>query len=432
MRRTLLAVLIVLGCFTFAPSASAQQPVLSGGKGTPLKNFPIYPVGARPLGMGGAFIALADDVSATYWNPAGLAYLPRPELTLQGMFIDYEFERPFSGSYQTDLGTGATTNNLEYRTYSESKVAPSLVGFVYPNRILPFGISIARTVDYTEEWTSENIQLTGAPFRPLVVEGEVAATNVNFSFARSLSPTWNLGINLKYTFFEFRTSGVQFSDQATFVWDLESSGGGFSFDIGTIVEVSPSVSLGMVFRWGEQINYDERFFNSTEMPVFEELKEFPSKLGLGVTWFIIPELTLNGDVYYVRNSRLAEHINLPAYTDGEDRLELSDGIEAHVGVEWVYNFGDVHNIALRGGAYYEPSYFVTYERSDSLEPEDVSFEDQLEILFPEGDDLFHITAGFGYGVEMGRGHSLGFDIAVNFADEISQYIFAIQYYIGGS
>ena len=29
-------------------------------------------VGARPRGMGGAFVAVADDASATWWNPAGL------------------------------------------------------------------------------------------------------------------------------------------------------------------------------------------------------------------------------------------------------------------------------------------------------------------------------------------------------------------------
>ena len=29
-------------------------------------------VGIRALGMGGAFVAVADDASATYWNPAGL------------------------------------------------------------------------------------------------------------------------------------------------------------------------------------------------------------------------------------------------------------------------------------------------------------------------------------------------------------------------
>src|SRR5437763_281076 len=31
------------------------------------------PVGARATGMGGAFTAVADDGSAAFWNPAGLA-----------------------------------------------------------------------------------------------------------------------------------------------------------------------------------------------------------------------------------------------------------------------------------------------------------------------------------------------------------------------
>jgi long-chain fatty acid transport protein len=30
-------------------------------------------VGTRAAGMGGAFVGVADDASAIYWNPAGLA-----------------------------------------------------------------------------------------------------------------------------------------------------------------------------------------------------------------------------------------------------------------------------------------------------------------------------------------------------------------------
>ena len=38
--------------------------------------------GARAAGMGDAFVALADDATATYWNPAGLAAVERTQFTL--------------------------------------------------------------------------------------------------------------------------------------------------------------------------------------------------------------------------------------------------------------------------------------------------------------------------------------------------------------
>ena len=38
-------------------------------------------VGARPLGMGGAFTAIADNADAPYWNPAGLGTMDKNEIT---------------------------------------------------------------------------------------------------------------------------------------------------------------------------------------------------------------------------------------------------------------------------------------------------------------------------------------------------------------
>ena len=68
---------------------------LYAGPGTTGASFLKIGLGARAAGMGEAFVAVADDVSAIYWNPAGLSFLTNREATfvhnswLQG--INYEY-----------------------------------------------------------------------------------------------------------------------------------------------------------------------------------------------------------------------------------------------------------------------------------------------------------------------------------------------------
>src|SRR6266498_4069484 len=50
-------------------------------------------LGVRALGMGGAFVAVADDATATYWNPAGL-----PTAGIVSVTVD----RSWQGSGQPD------------------------------------------------------------------------------------------------------------------------------------------------------------------------------------------------------------------------------------------------------------------------------------------------------------------------------------------
>ena len=49
--------------------------------GTTGATFLKIEAGARPVAMGGAFVAVADDANTTYWNPAGLAQLEEGEIT---------------------------------------------------------------------------------------------------------------------------------------------------------------------------------------------------------------------------------------------------------------------------------------------------------------------------------------------------------------
>jgi len=50
-------------------------------EGTCWADFEDLGVGARPMGMGNAYTALADDVNAIYYNPAGLAQLDESQFT---------------------------------------------------------------------------------------------------------------------------------------------------------------------------------------------------------------------------------------------------------------------------------------------------------------------------------------------------------------
>src|ERR1700751_2482658 len=55
--------------------------------------------GARSLGMGGAFLGLADDASAAEANPAGLTILRKPEITTEGRTFQEQQVFPTSGIF---------------------------------------------------------------------------------------------------------------------------------------------------------------------------------------------------------------------------------------------------------------------------------------------------------------------------------------------
>jgi len=57
-------------------------------------------VGGRALGLGGAYTALASDVTAGYWNPAGLSRILYPEITLM-------HDERFAGLENYDYGAVA-------------------------------------------------------------------------------------------------------------------------------------------------------------------------------------------------------------------------------------------------------------------------------------------------------------------------------------
>jgi len=110
--------------------------------------FTVEGAGARAMGMGGAFTAIADDATAVSYNPAGLAQLLRPEVSVvvQGFTRDLGFTG-FSGA-----GQGATTA-FEDTTNTDRNVSLSFASFAVPwklgGRNVVFLLSYQKVFDFT-------------------------------------------------------------------------------------------------------------------------------------------------------------------------------------------------------------------------------------------------------------------------------------------
>ena len=87
MRRAL-AITLALAAFA-AGSAHAQFRLGEQRIGTSSGTFLRIGVGARAVGLGESFVAVANDPSAIYWNPAGLASLQRREFAFShvGLYL---------------------------------------------------------------------------------------------------------------------------------------------------------------------------------------------------------------------------------------------------------------------------------------------------------------------------------------------------------
>ena len=78
-----------------------------------------FGVGARAMGMGGASLGLADDFTALYWNPAGMAQIQK-------------FEMFSSLSHNTAVADTYFTSDAVKTPTSRSQMRLNSIGFVYP------------------------------------------------------------------------------------------------------------------------------------------------------------------------------------------------------------------------------------------------------------------------------------------------------------
>ena len=100
-------IILIIGlAFLFTASGYAQNEAFFLGTASG--------VGGRALSMGSAYIAVADDYSATLWNPAGLTQLRRMELFTSLSYLQYTNEATFADETNSDKTTKTKLNSIGF------------------------------------------------------------------------------------------------------------------------------------------------------------------------------------------------------------------------------------------------------------------------------------------------------------------------------
>ena len=377
-------------------------------------------LGTRAMTMGGAFIGLADDSSAIYWNPSGLAQLKGGGFAV-GVY-----------SMSTKIWDANSVSNRDPDKHDPTR------GDVFP-RIYP--TEPERFEDDHEFWPScgtmpaisayknfGDYTLGGGVFalagaysdwedkiKDPVTAADIEASifsiimlmDFNVSIAKRITDKLSLGVGLDLLYAklqgniekDYMNSNDPGQPDYSFGIDAEADGMGLQGTIGFLYKFSPKWSLGGMFRTGAKfdlngdLSAEQTFYGPDGQPLMslEEKSNhyhefvFPPSWGVGIAYKPTQTLTLTadwqrfdwtefkwpfGELHYENEGTLLKNTVREANWSAADSYRF--------GLEYKYN----KRLTLRGG------YFI----DDSGMPEE---NEDLTTPFC-GDPIQFANVGFGY------------------------------------
>ncbi|QTA85550.1 OmpP1/FadL family transporter [Desulfonema magnum] len=370
--------------FTFAQQrdtdfASSPNPVGSG---------------ARALGMGGAFIGVADDATAASWNPAGLVQLKWPEISVVGNW--------FHRTEDSTLGTVPESN--ESQSVSEQDI--NYLSIAYPfnlfNRNMIVSLNYQHLYDFTREWEFSNQFMADTPAGKLIADddtnyerdGSLSALGV--AYCVQIVPQFSFGFTLNFweddllnNEWEEKTHimstqtlqvhglppGIPVGPSSVHDYKINDrySFSGFNANLGVLWHATDKLTIGGVFKFPftADIRYERRISEKVTDSQGETLDTFsydydeeldmPMSYGMGVAYRFSDQFTLSADVYRTewqdfiyKDSTGNEKSPITNKGPGESDIDATHQIR--IGAEYLFiDQTSDYVIPLRGGMFYDPA-----------------------------------------------------------------------------
>jgi long-subunit fatty acid transport protein len=438
-------VVIVAAALTAASAIAQETPSTF--------EFSFSNPGARSLGLGGAFAALADDATAAFANPAGLVQLVSPEVSAE--LRHWRFSTPYivGGRYDGEpTGIGLdTTNGLRTAVSEEQLTGLSFLSIVYPKGNWSFAVYSHQLANFRAQTDTQGLFPGEDFFRAFERRWSTELDIVSYGAAGAyrVSDRFSLGIGIVY----FRgwldapiewafpddidtqegifgpTSYLHERQLANGVMAIDDSDWGLSagllwgfakrWSLGAFYRQGPEFKLVYDIQAGPLAHLDDPAFTSgaTILTIATPI-QFPDVYGLGIA-YRSPDgkLAVGFEWDRVGYSSIFSSFDpvvletLDPDVDTEVHLSADDGDEFRLGAE--YAFLDLNPVlAIRAGVWLDPDHRF---RSTHHDPEH-------RALFVGGEDEIHFAVGLGLAFK-----SFQIDLAADVSDLVDTFSLSAIY-----
>ena len=332
-------------------------------------------LGTRALTMGGAFVGLADDFSAIFWNPAGAAF----------------FNQQYFGFYGTDLipsstyemtinvpGVGpftlvdAKTKRKHYLGGMAAYYRP-----LTPNVVAGYGIYTPSGLG--ADWNGADFAAISNDNASLKWRSKIALVTFSPLIAVKLTDQISLGatFNINYGLFDIAMHAgsaevplpvppyVMEVDLGQYEESMKGWGYGATF--GVLMRPSDMFSFGATVKTASTVKFKGDasisklgLLGANSTSDVEREVTWPMWVAAGLALRPMPDLTLTADVQWTQWSKLDTmhtdfkdpfwQVMMAASGDDERPLYWKDTTQIRFGAEY-----KLRTVALRAGYYYDPS-----------------------------------------------------------------------------
>ncbi len=331
--------------------------------------------GARAIGMGGAFIAVADDATAASWNPAGLIKLKKPEFSIVTSFLHREENIAF--------GKKTDSHSIYFEEADSSNISETNINYLsatYPfklfNRNMIVSLSYQHLYDFNRKWKfikKEEIReynYSNEEKWNYQQNGRLSA--IGFSYCIQIIPQLSFGLTLNILKDGLTTNRWE---QRYKITDLDGtpeldkvesfSLSGINANMGILWHISQKMSIGAVIKTPFTAKVEHDYWKDrkieNEIPenkIMDEELDMPMSYGIGYVCKFSDIFYISADIYrtewddYIMRDEKGHEI----YPTSGRFVDQSPTCQVRVGAEYLF-INEVKNYAvpIRGGIFYDPA-----------------------------------------------------------------------------